>query len=374
MQLINNDSVAYYNDKLGDLYPGNREAPLAQYFTGPNISTGDPTADFSIEPDLSSVSGLQDWLINPEVALDNGSWSDLQPIPRTWTVNTETAIIYEVDGGRSGFKDVTADFGIDNGILVWVNGEYTFGDNPRNFSARDVDLGDLNPGQNYIQILRADYGVRTGYSVDISGTEKETPRVGEFIRGTQGKDILRGSAGNDVIFALGGNDKIRTGSGQDKVLAGDGNDRVVGCAGNDLLLGGAGNDRLIGDAGNDVLQGGRGRDLLIGGIGNDLLLGGADDDVIRGGSGNDRLVGGVGDDQLTGGQGKDRFVLSAGLGTDTIQDFDKGMDKIELSGVLRFGNISISQTSRNTFITFGNKTLAQLNGNISLVAQDFTTS
>ena len=103
-ELINNSSLAYYNTQLGDLYPGNPNAPLAQYFTGPNISTGNPTANFNIEPNLTSVTALQDWLIDPETALENGNRSDLQLIPGRWTVNTETAIIYEVDGGESGLK------------------------------------------------------------------------------------------------------------------------------------------------------------------------------------------------------------------------------------------------------------------------------
>ena len=269
---------------------------------------------------------------------------------------------------------MTADFGIDNGILVWVNGKYTFGDNPQSFSARGVDLGNLKPGQNYIQVLRSDYGGLTGYSINISGTERDASNSVGPVIGTPRRDILRGSAGNDTLSGLGGNDKILAGSGQDKVFAGDGNDQVIGGAGRDKLLGGAGNDRLIGGSDNDVLQGERGRDLLIGGTGNDQLDGGADNDVLQGGAGNDRMVGGTGDDRLIGGQGRDLFVLSTGLGTDVIQDFRKGMDKIELSGALRFGNISISQTSRNTFITFDNKTLAQLNGNISLEARDFTKS
>lgn len=169
-ELINNFSQGYYNSAIGDLYPGNPTDPLAAYFPGPDISTGSPTADFSIEPDISIVSELGSWLDNPEAALQNEYWSSLQSIPRGWDVNTETAIIYEVDGGENGIKNVTADFSIDNSILVWVNGEYRFGSgNPPNFEVNDADLGDLNPGKNYIQVLRADYGVIADYQVQIMG-------------------------------------------------------------------------------------------------------------------------------------------------------------------------------------------------------------
>jgi RHS repeat-associated protein len=174
IELVNNFSQAYYNNKIGDLYPGNPTNPLASYFPGPNISTGQPTADFSIEPDLSSINELGSWLSDPESAIQNGFWSDLQSIPRSWSVNTETAIIYQVDGGEYGVKNLIADFVVDNSILVWVNGEYQFGiGNPPGFRVNDVPLGDLNPGKNYIQIIRADYGVRTNYSVTITGNPIE---------------------------------------------------------------------------------------------------------------------------------------------------------------------------------------------------------
>jgi len=170
IDLITNSSQGYYNSSIGDLYPGSPTDPLASYFPAPNISTGDPTADFSIEPDISAVGELGDWLDNPELAISNGFWSDLQSIPQRWDVNTETAIIYEVDGGEYGIQNFTADFVIDNSILVWVNGEYRFGaGNPPGFEVENAPLGDLNPGKNYIQIIRADYGFISNYLVQITG-------------------------------------------------------------------------------------------------------------------------------------------------------------------------------------------------------------
>ena len=59
--------------------------------------------------------------------------------------------------------------------------------------------------------------------------------------------------------------------------------------------------------------------------GNDTLLGGEDADLLQGGNGLDSLSGGNGDDTLIGGAGADLFEIGQG-GTDTIQDFEDGVD------------------------------------------------
>lgn len=74
----------------------------------------------------------------------------------------------------------------------------------------------------------------------------------------------------------------------------------------------------------------------IGGSGNDVLVGNQADNVLKGGAGNDVLFGGGGADELWGGAGNDTFVFSAvGDSTsdapDWIRDFQKGIDKIDLS-------------------------------------------
>jgi acyl-CoA thioesterase-1 len=96
----------------------------------------------------------------------------------------------------------------------------------------------------------------------------------------------------------------------------------VGPAGDDALDGGAGNDRLIGGSGND---------RLLGGDGNDSLWGGSGADALDGGGGNDLLDGGPGADSLTGGAGSDAFVFAPGWGADTIADFARGADWLDLT-------------------------------------------
>jgi Ca2+-binding RTX toxin-like protein len=111
------------------------------------------------------------------------------------------------------------------------------------------------------------------------------------------------------------------------------NDQLFGNNLANVLSGGAGADILYGDAGDDILDGGTGRDALNGGNGNDRLFGGADSDTLNGGDGADRIYGGAGDDVLTGGMGNDVFVFAELGGRDSITDFRRGQDKIDLSGL-----------------------------------------
>ena len=111
----------------------------------------------------------------------------------------------------------------------------------------------------------------------------------------------------------------------------DGNDVLAGLGGDDRIEGGAGRDTVSGDDGNDVLSGGADNDLVFGGAGNDLLLGGDGVDLLDGGDGNDLLNGGAGADTLTGGRGNDLFAFTDLGNTDTVTDFRRGQDKIDLS-------------------------------------------
>ena len=54
--------------------------------------------------------------------------------------------------------------------------------------------------------------------------------------------------------------------------------------------------------------------------------------MLEGGTGDDRIEGGEGDDTLSGGEGRDTYVLSGLFGSDRIEDFVSGEDKIEFSG------------------------------------------
>jgi Ca2+-binding RTX toxin-like protein len=130
-------------------------------------------------------------------------------------------------------------------------------------------------------------------------------------------------------------DVVNAGSGDDIIYGENGSDILYGHTGNDYIDGGADNDGLRGGLGNDTLLGGDGNDWLVGDDGNDILIGGLGDDTIIAGLGKDTIVGGLGDDTMTSGQGSNTFLwLANELGTDTINDFTLGEDKIDLIDLL----------------------------------------
>ncbi|MEP3890881.1 MAG: hypothetical protein ABJN69_10460, partial [Hellea sp.] len=79
----------------------------------------------------------------------------------------------------------------------------------------------------------------------------------------EGDDIIYGLGGNNIIETYGGNDQIYVGDGNDSIQAGDGDDYIEGGAGNDTLFGEGGTDAIFGGAGNDTLYGGTGADKFV---------------------------------------------------------------------------------------------------------------
>ncbi|MEM7061663.1 MAG: hypothetical protein AAF572_00630 [Cyanobacteria bacterium P01_B01_bin.77] len=181
----------------------------------------------------------------------------------------------------------------------------------------------------------------------VGSDDGETIVGGDFrvsLDGQGGDDTLAGGLGNDLILGDDGDD----------VLRGDLNERDPqdgGNGGNDIIFGGEGNDRIGGKAGNDILSGD---------AGDDTIYGDAGDDILMGVTGNDILVG----DNFSGGSGSDLFVFGNGDGTDTILDFEVGIDRIGLvEGELLFADLTLTQDGNNTLlgVVSSGETLAILN-------------
>ena len=136
---------------------------------------------------------------------------------------------------------------------------------------------------------------------------------------------------------------------------------LMGTTAANRLSGTAYDDVLDGQGGNDTLVGSTGNDRLLGMAGNDVLNGDGGNDSLDGGAGNDQLTGGNGDDRLTGGLGTDTFVLRAVgtvrnpqvAGTDTITDFVRGTDKLQLSRGT-YAGFGTASTVKATQILLGN--------------------
>ncbi len=158
----------------------------------------------------------------------------------------------------------------------------------------------------------------------LGETIEDTFSVGIGNTPTAAADILEGTTGNDVLNGLSGND------------------RISGLSGSDRLLGLTGSDTLLGGAGNDTLQGGVGNDVMDGGIGND------------------RIEGGAGRDRITTGAGRDTIAVGLREGVDTVRDFSDRRDRIDLTGRLSFGQLTIRQSGRNALVGVGGTTLLVL--------------
>ncbi len=174
--------------------------------------------------------------------------------------------------------------------------------------------------------------------------------------------------GIEVINALGGSDVID--------LSSD-----IFTYGSVTINGSEGDDVLWSNDGNDIINGEGGNDSIVGGRGDDILNGGDGDDVIKGYEGDDTLLGGIGKDILNGGSGSDIFDFtnidwSKSENPDIIQDFEKGIDLIQISNSgLSFDDLEISNDGVDTFILEENNEFAIiLNGVFNLSAEDFNIS
>jgi serralysin len=107
-------------------------------------------------------------------------------------------------------------------------------------------------------------------------------------------------------------------------------------------------ERLRGSEYADLLRANNAANVLKGGGGNDWLFGRGGDDVLEGGAGDDHLSGGLGRDSLRGGPGRDLFIFgsaseSRGSAIDTIKDFVRGYDRVDLRAIDANGKASGNQ-------------------------------
>lgn len=186
--------------------------------------------------------------------------------------------------------------------------------------------------------------------------------------GEDGDDEILGDVGNDYIDAGAGDDFIVAGSGNDRIYAGAGDDMIDAGAGNDTVEAGAGSDFVEAGSGNDRVYGGAGDDVIEGGAGNDRLYGDAGDDLISGGDGADYIYAGLGDDILSGGSGRDVFYFENGFGQDTIEDFEVGLDRVNMrcvSGLNSFADLVMTQEGQDLVIAFNGNTITLLDVSVN---------
>lgn len=264
----------------------------------------------------------------------------------------------------------------------------------------DDDINDVIYGNN----SPTDWGGNNDTIDGFGGNDFLFGRAGnDTLRGGDGDDTLVGGSGNDTLSGGAGNDTFIFESGTDSISGGTGTDELqfrdvdiqsgflgslsfailpesspifYDVASGDVLTG----ETLLGrvsqlssiesirmtnnnDTLNDndigrTLKGDGGDDIIHGNGGNDTLFGGSGHDTLTGDEGDDTIIGGTGADTMSGGAGADTFrfdtVSDAGFAYsgnfifpgDSITDFERGLDRIDLSRIDANTNASGNQALR----------------------------
>lgn len=285
--------------------------------------------------------------------------------------------------------------GGDNTITVPVtdNGDWSI--NTGNGDDMILALGGgndtINPGggHNRIQLGSGNDLVQLlGDDTVLAGSGAETITAfgnhSDLIYGNASKLFFVADQGSTTIFGGSGSDTFFGGKGPDLVYGGSGgNNMLLAGSGTATLFGGGDGDQLYAN-GNDkqALHAGGGNETLFGGFasGADTFFAGPGSDQVFGGVGNDTFVAGTGAATITAGTGDDRFVFYNGQagGSNSIQGFAQGTDKIDLQG---YGKNEVtlalkSQTvvGTNDTITLSDATTITFANITKLTASDFLTS
>jgi len=332
------------------------------------------------------------------VRIANGGWYAHAHIENIWSSsNTLTFLVgnaqdNDIRGGEAselllgGGGNDSINGGLGNDSLFGEAGnDFLFGDGGIDYLAGGTGNDSLN-GAGEADALYGEDGDDflfggTGFFTDIlvggAGNDSLDGGTGDRNASLGDYDLMDGGAGddkyyvdtpddltfeavgggNDTVYAhingagyylyanvenlyLSGNTSFGVGNELDNLISAEGNTAVT-------LLGGRGNDKLYGNNGANGLYGEDGNDELYGGGGNDVLIGGA---------GNDFLDGGAGGDVLVGGAGADRFFIGThGNDIDYIRDFERGIDRIQLSAsYIDFASLQshFSQQGANTVIEY----------------------
>jgi hypothetical protein len=225
-----------------------------------------------------------------------------------------------------------------------------------------VDLGtgaaSISPGMgvNFVEL-----GGGRQYTVNSTGNDTVAGGTGAETVGVSGtfSDLVLGGA-SDLNFI--------NGQGASTVLGETGSDTVFGSFGGGLYKGGtAGANSLTGGFGSATLQAGGNNDTLTAGPGSNpqALIAASGNETLNGqfSGGADTFYAGTGDADITLGFGADTVVFTKGSagGSDTVNSFTSGPDKINLNGY----------PSGEVSTVLGNQTLA--GGTVTTSLSDGTT-
>ena len=217
----------------------------------------------------------------------------------------------------------------------------------------------LNAGEGNNSIVAADGNntVYAGSGTDFItlGNGNNAVYAGEgrsSITLGNGNNKVYGGANIDIIFVGNGNNEIYASEGENTITSGFGNDLIYGGSIADIIYAGAGTNRIFAGEGNNIVVTQEGNDTVYTGSGRDFISTGAGDDTIYASEGDNWINAGIGNNTIYSGSGRDLFVLNAGVGFDTIKNFEIGKDKLGLTGGLTQNQLAIAQVnSGSTFFT-----------------------
>jgi Ca2+-binding RTX toxin-like protein len=252
----------------------------------------------------------------------------------------------------TNFDDV---LGMDNGNNRLVGGGgndvlYGNGGADEFFGNDGFDTVSYSTAPAGVYILLPDLGNATGDAAGDSQFSSIESIVGSSFDDIIGignfNDVLAGGGGNDILYGLGGGDTFFGNAGFDTVS---------------YALASSGVYVFFADLGNATGEAAGDREFssieaITGSAFNDVIGMGDFADTISGGAGNDILFGQGGNDTLIGGSGADLFAyLAAGFGSDTITDFQDGLDRIDFSRMsgVAFSSLNLTQTASGVRVTLG---------------------
>ena len=334
----NNATLAGATIAITNLLDGTAESLAA-------TATGNITASYNATTGTLTLSGT-DTVANYRQVLASLTYNNTATSPNT----ANRTIEFVVDDGEafsntSAVATTTLAFNVNQPPVAVDDSATTAKNTAVSIQASTLLANDTDPDSNPLSITGVSNATNGSAVLNNNGTPSNT--ADDFIVFTPTTGFS-GNASFDYTLSDGsltdiGNVTVAVGT---NLSGGNGDDLLNGTAGNDSLTGGTGQDTLNGSAGNDTLNGGNGADKLTGGTGNDIL---------------------------TGGSASDTFIFAASHGTDTITDFNDGLDYIGLSGGLTYAQLSFSGS--NIIITSTTEILATLTGinTTTLTAADFLT-
>ena len=194
----------------------------------------------------------------------------------------------------------------------------------------------------------------------------------DTIVGSDAGEILIALDGDDIVFGAGGRDTLYAGAGgADSYDGGEGHDQLVYGSDDSAITINLTTGVHGGSAANDTIAN---IEEIYATHSNDFLVGDANANTFIDRGGNDTIEGAGGNDTFFSGNGADVYVFNAGDGSDYLNLFTSGEDKLDFTGTnLQFADLAIEQIGAHTRIGYGADSVTLVNfTSTDLTSEDFT--